>query len=292
MQSHVRLHSRRTMGRQRTKLSSRPLLSQQPWPHRSHNNRLKSSGSSPRRRKRLNAPPQHAAKLQQDQTRETIGAMQTTVGQPVCGGLLSDETLSRARQGPATLPPRALSRRCQTRNRYTHRLVWLGNTVFDGPDSLPAVFWHFFRAARLSAVGAKCRPIACGATLRRLFCKVYAQSKRAEFAALFEPVGQYGVAIPAGVERMGMIAQIIHEAGGVLIAVDGRNAFNAISRTEVLRRAAEHIPEAYALVAKLYGDAAQPALMYGLDGTAEAVMIPSAQGVQQGDPLGPVLFAL
>src|SRR6476469_4108194 len=62
--------------------------------------------------------------------------------------------------------------------------------------------------------------------------------------------------------------------------------------TNQTHSAAEHIPEAYALVAKLYGDAAQPALMYGLDGTAEAVMIPSAQGVQQGDPLGPVLFAL
>lgn len=171
-------------------------------------------------------------------------------------------------------------------------LVWLGNTIFDKPDILPAAFWSFFRAARLSAVGVKCRPIACGATLRRLLCKVYALSKRSELAALFEPVGQYGVAVAAGVERMGVIAQIIHEAGGVLIAVDGRNAFNAISRTEVLRQAARHIPEAYALVAKLYGDAERPALMYGLDGAAEAVMVESAQGVQQGDPLGPVLFAL
>ena len=171
-------------------------------------------------------------------------------------------------------------------------LVWLGNTVFDTPDALPAAFWTFFRAARLSAVGAKCRPIACGATLRRLFCKVYAQSKRAEFASLFEPVGQYGVAVPAGVERMGLIAQIIYEAGGVLIAVDGRNAFNAVSRTEVLRQAAEHIPEAYALVAKLYASAEAPSLMYGLDGQPVAARLLSAQGVQQGDPLGPVLFAL
>lgn len=177
-------------------------------------------------------------------------------------------------------------------NDILDELVWLGKVVFDSPATLPPAFWSFFRAARLTAVGPKARPIACGDTLRRLLCRLYAKSKAADFAALLEPVGQYGVAVPAGVERLGLTAQLIHEAGGVLIAVDGRNAFNAVSRTAMLDRVAEFAPEAYALVSKLYGDESQPALMYGLEGQSAYVRLVSAQGVQQGDPLGPALFAL
>ena len=178
-----------------------------------------------------------------------------------------------------------------TRRNLSH-LAWMGRTVFTEPDSLPDVFWQFFRAARLSAVGEKARPIACGDTLRRLFTRIYTAANATRFSALFQPVGQFGVGVPCGVDKVGLTAQLIHEAGGTLIAIDGRNAFNAVSRTEVLRQAAEHIPEAYALVRKLYGSAAQPDLLFGMDGQALAAVMTSAEGVQQGDPLGPTLFSL
>ena len=52
----------------------------------------------------------------------------------------------------------------------------------------------------------------------------------------------------------------------------------------MLRQAAEHIPEAYALVRKMYGSAAQPDLLFGMDEQALAAVMTSAEGVQQGDP--------
>ena len=178
-----------------------------------------------------------------------------------------------------------------TRRILSH-LAWLGRTVFTDPDSLPDPFWKFFRAARLSAVGEKARPIACGDTLRRLFTRIYTAANATRFSALFQPVGQFGVGVPCGVDKVGLAAQLIHEAGGTLIAIDGRNAFNSVSRTEVLRQAAEHVPEAYPLIRKLYGSAAQPDLLFGLDEQALAAVMTSAEGVQQGDPLGPTLFSL
>ena len=178
-----------------------------------------------------------------------------------------------------------------TRRILSH-LAWLGRTVFTDPDSLPDPFWRFFRAARLSAVGEKARPIACGDTLRRLFTRIYTAANASRFSALFQPVGQFGVAVPCGVDKVGLTAQLIHEAGGTLIAIDGRNAFNSVSRTEVLRQAAEHVPEAYALICKVYGSTERPDLLFGLDEQALAEVMLSGEGVQQGDPMGPTLFSL
>ena len=176
--------------------------------------------------------------------------------------------------------------------RILSHLAWLARTVFSDPDSLCDPFWDLFRAARLSAVGSKARPIACGDTLRRLFSRVYAAANRDRFAQLFEPVGQFGVAVSGGVDKLGLMAQLIHEAGGTLVAIDGRNAFNAVSRLAVLEQAATLIPEAYALIKKLYGDESKPSLMFGMEGQAHAELVLSQEGVQQGDPLGPLLFAL
>ena len=176
--------------------------------------------------------------------------------------------------------------------RILSHLTWLARTVFDEPDTLPEPFWDLFRAARLSAVGSKARPIACGDTLRRLFCRVFAAANKQRFARMFEPVGQFGVAVPGGVDKLGLMAQLIHEAGGTLVAVDGRNAFNSVCRLAVLKQAASLVPEAYALIRKLYGDESKPSLMFGMEGQAHAELVLSQEGVQQGDPLGPLLFAL
>jgi Reverse transcriptase (RNA-dependent DNA polymerase) len=172
------------------------------------------------------------------------------------------------------------------------QLAWLARTLYTAPVTLPPAFWLLHSAARLSAVGAKARPIACGDTLRRLFASMLCRDRRAVITALLEPSGQYGVAVAGRAERVAATAQMLHDAGAVLLTIDGANAFNSISRSAVLREVAETLPELYAYVVQLYGADAEPALMFGLEGEAVPARVGSRQGVQQGDPLGPLLFAL
>lgn len=175
-------------------------------------------------------------------------------------------------------------------NSIFKHLAWLAQTCFTDPDSLPDEFWALHSAARLSAVGDKARPIACGDTIRRLFGKHFCRHNQERFAAYFEAGGQFGVAAKSGAEKMGLTAQLIHEAGGIVLSIDGRNAFNALARDAMLRQTAKQAPDLFAYASKIY--AQQPSLRFNLDGQAAAVEVLSQQGVQQGDPLGPLLFAL
>ena len=175
-------------------------------------------------------------------------------------------------------------------NSFFKHLAWLAQTCFTDPDSLPDEFWAFFSAARLSAVGEKARPIACGDTTRRIFGKHYCRSNQDRFSDYFEASGQYGVAAKSGAEKMGLTAQLIHEAGGIVLSIDGRNAFNALARDAMLRQTAKQAPDLFAYASKIY--AQQPSLRFNMDGQAASIEVLSQQGVQQGDPLGPLLFAL
>lgn len=175
-------------------------------------------------------------------------------------------------------------------NSFFKHLAWLAQTCFTDPDSLPDEFWALYSAARLSAVGEKARPIACGDTTRRIFGKHYCRHHQERFADYFEAGGQYGVAAKSGAEKMGLTAQLIHEAGGIVLSIDGRNAFNALARDVMLRETAKQAPDLFAYASKIYSR--QPSLRFNLDGQAAAVEVLSQQGVQQGDPLGPLLFAL
>ena len=78
---------------------------------------------------------------------------------------------------------------------------------------------------------------------------------------------------------------LIHIGPGEVIAkLDFSNAFNSVHRDSILKAVAEHIPEIYALCHSAYGAKSQ--LLFGNH------IIDSSSGVQQGDPLGPLLFSL
>ena len=69
-----------------------------------------------------------------------------------------------------------------------------------------------------------------------------------------------------------------------VLKLDFRNAFNSIRRDKMLGAVREHAPELYPFVFSAYSS---PSSLYWGDKT-----IQSAEGVQQGDPLGPLLFCL
>ena len=111
---------------------------------------------------------------------------------------------------------------------------------------------------------------------------------RVKAASFFEPY-QFGVACPRGAERIihGLRACVeehwLEEDFGVL-KVDMKNAFNQVSRRALLSECAEHFPELLPWVGWCNGQ--HPYLWHTLG------CLTSESGVQQGDPLGPLLFSL
>jgi hypothetical protein len=70
----------------------------------------------------------------------------------------------------------------------------------------------------------------------------------------------------------------------VALRVDAANAFNAVSRAEILERVCEHAPPGARFVHAIYGG--QPYVVAG------RTLLLSRQGTQKGDPLGMLQFAL
>jgi hypothetical protein len=69
-----------------------------------------------------------------------------------------------------------------------------------------------------------------------------------------------------------------------MIKIDFSNAFNALRRDVILETVAQDFPSAYPFILACYGQGSH--LFFGDD------TLTSAEGVQQGDPLGPFLFSL
>ena len=136
--------------------------------------------------------------------------------------------------------------------------------------------------------GTDARPIAAGEFLRRLVAKCLCSTHKETALGLFLGL-QFGVAVPSGGERIihrmrAALAQHDGDPDWVTLKVDLRNAFNAVSRARALELVHEHCPDMYAWVAWCYQEHTH--LVFHDD------VIMSAEGVQQGDPLGPLIFSL
>jgi len=147
---------------------------------------------------------------------------------------------------------------------------------------------HFFggRLFALSKPGGGLRPIAVGMTLRRLVAKVANKSAVERCAAALAP-HQVGVGVRGGCEAAVHTARSFLEGCSPnegILKIDFRNAFNTVRRDVVLECVAEHLPDLLPFVASAY--AAPSRLLFG------EFVIQSEEGVQQGDPLGPLLFCL
>ena len=147
----------------------------------------------------------------------------------------------------------------------------------------------FFFGAKLVALRKKLggvRPIAVGCTLRRLAAKCASALVRKELPELLTP-RQLGFGVPLGVDAAVHAARAylrdLH-SDQVIMKVDFKNAFNSIRRDKMLLAVEEFIPELLPFVHSAYSKPSS--LMWGND------VLQSLEGVQQGDPLGPLLFCL
>ena len=133
------------------------------------------------------------------------------------------------------------------------------------------------------------RPVAVGEVLRRLVAKCFCAKLKGRSEKLFVKVGQVGVGVKGGSEAAVLaVREALQKGNGrkVVLKVDLENAFNSINREKVLEAVRDAFPELEAWYRFCYAD---PSMLL-----CEGEVLPfgSAQGVQQGDPLGPLLFAL
>ena len=161
------------------------------------------------------------------------------------------------------------------------------NLVIDGKTPPPVR--PFFFGASLIALDKKdggVRPIAVGCTLRRLAAKSAGSCVMQDMGALLAPY-QLGYGISQGAEAAAHAARIYLlnvQPDHLILKLDFKNAFNCLRRDKMLLAVGELAPQLLPLVHSAY---CSPSSLYIGDET-----IQSSEGVQQGDPLGPLLFCL
>ena len=198
--------------------------------------------------------------------------------------------------GPSGLSPLILKRCCNTpSNPFYGDNCLISLTLFlqkliDG--SCPSEFRPFIFGASLIAIKKKdggTRPIAIGETIRRLAAKLVLQHLDFPFAPF-----QSGIKTNQGMEKIiHQVRRIVDSSisqpslwkNKAILKVDLKNAFNNISRSSFLKIVQYCFPSFMPFISSCY------------DQTAELIFssgdfIHSAEGVQQGDPLGPALFSL
>ena len=174
-----------------------------------------------------------------------------------------------------------------------HSLKAVVNILSSG--RAPALISPFLAGGNLTALvkskdscASDIRPIAVGKTLHRLTAKCLCAVVKAKAAEFFQP-HQFGVSCSMGAEKIAhglraCVDQHWKDEGFSVLKLDTRNAFNVVSRQAFLSECSLHFPELYPWVLWCY---CQHPILWHPMGT-----LTSECGVQQGDPLGPLLFCL
>jgi hypothetical protein len=166
-------------------------------------------------------------------------------------------------------------------------LVDFSNLVLGGGVPL-SVRPAFFGATLipLAKKGGGLRPIAIGLLLRRVVSKAAAHVASLMCVSLLSPI-QLGVGTRGGAEALVHAARQYlanKPADHAFVKLDFANAFNTIRRDSMLEAVASACPSLLNYALSSYGGKSH--LWLGDD------ILSSEEGVQQGDPLGPLLFCL
>ena len=169
----------------------------------------------------------------------------------------------------------------QTIVKFLNGIVLCGNI----PDAVQSIFFGASLIALLKKDGGV-RPIAVGITLRRLARKAYMFKVSCNLTDEFQP-HQMSVCILSGAEVAVHTCRSFissEDSNSILLKIDFKNAFNTVRRNAILHKVKESLPQIFPSVFQAYP---QPTdLFFGKE------RLLSKEGVQQGDPLGPLLFLL
>ena len=132
------------------------------------------------------------------------------------------------------------------------------------------------------------RPVAVGETWRRLTAKILCADLVEDIRDHLEPV-QLGVGSKAACEAIVHVtrqwcSRHAADRNKCLVKMDLSNAFNCVDRSAVLHAVRRVVPELVPWADFCYRNPSRLRL--------DDKLLLSARGVQQGDPLGPALFAL
>jgi hypothetical protein len=131
------------------------------------------------------------------------------------------------------------------------------------------------------------RPIAVGEAHRRTTSKLGMKYVRDKMSAYLSPL-QVGVGVPNGAEAvvhaLNYLLSQPWDSNQFVMKIDLSNAFQNVLREPFLKEVKEHCPEIYPWVEYCYQC---PSFLY----VGEEILLNHC-GVQQGDPLAPLLFAL
>ncbi|XP_055327589.1 uncharacterized protein LOC129580882 [Paramacrobiotus metropolitanus] len=137
------------------------------------------------------------------------------------------------------------------------------------------------------------RPIVVGTSLRRLASRIasfrsgHLNNELRPFHLVFATKGGVEAAVHGA--RYFLETATTSDKPQVFLKLDAKNAFNSLDRNYIMKATAEHLP-AYnkyvcrVAVTQCYG--APTILMHG------KYRVSSQAGIQQGDPLGPLLYCL